>query len=222
MAKKSMLVAALFIALAAPRGWAQWTTPSPGEFVQAGKLEVIPTVGYMWTWSIDISPSSAYPSGGNIDFGSGMSYGLTADINIRPGAQLELVWYRQDTSFDFTERGQPTVTPFDVGVNYWHIGMLGGIPRGNVFPYSSFTLGATQLDAKGVNADTIWKFSMAIALGAKVYVSEKIGLRLQARLIPTLLNSGAGLWFGTGGVGLTVGGEALWQFDLSAGLIIQL
>ena len=69
---------------------------------------------------------------------------------------------------------------------------------------------------------TEWMFSFGFHAGAKVYLSERIGLRMHGRVFSSLLESNAGLWLGSEGVSVTIGGSALWQWDLGAGLVILL
>ncbi len=63
--------------------------------------------------------------------------------------------------------------------------------------------------------------AMNFSGGVKIYLSEKLGLRLQGRLLMPLYVSGGGFYVGTGGAGVSVGaGVPILQGDLSAGLII--
>jgi len=56
-----------------------------------------------------------------------------------------------------------------------------------------------------------------------IWFSDRIGIRLQGRLLMPLYFAGAGVYFGSGGSGLSVGaGSTILQGDLTAGLIIGL
>ena len=100
-------------------------------------------------------------------------------------------------------------------------------------PFGVFTLGATRFDIKNavdlegggtpVHYSDTWAFSIALAGGAKIFLAERIGIRLQARLGMPMLFNGLYLGIGTGGAS---GGASfrvpLVQFDLSAGLFLRL
>ena len=100
-------------------------------------------------------------------------------------------------------------------------------------PFGVFTLGATRFDIKNavdlegggtpVHYSNTWAFSIALAGGAKIFLAERIGIRLQARLGMPMLFNGLYLGIGTGGAS---GGASfrvpLVQFDLSAGLFLRL
>ncbi|MCK5619955.1 MAG: hypothetical protein KAJ17_11165, partial [Candidatus Krumholzibacteria bacterium] len=64
-------------------------------------------------------------------------------------------------------------------------------------------------------------FSMIFGLGAKIYATDRIGLRVQARLPFTFISGGAGIGCGTGGCYTTVGGSGIAQFDVSAALMLM-
>ncbi len=72
-------------------------------------------------------------------------------------------------------------------------------------------------------AGDAFRFAATIGGGAKILLSDKLGIRLQARLgLPMEMN---GLYFGagTGGVSSGVGFRIpMVQFDLSAGVILRL
>ena len=89
------------------------------------------------------------------------------------------------------------------------------MPQGNVMPYGLFSLGGTRYAESG-GADDIWKFSVILGLGAKVYMSEKIGLLVQGRMPFTF--TGGGIGIGTGGASIV--GTGIAQFDIGAGLMI--
>jgi hypothetical protein len=143
------------------------------------------------------------------------AWGIVADITIRPGAQLELSYSRQDTDLMF-KRGGIEEYLFDVGVEYWQGGGLYEFKQqGNVRFYGLFTLGATHFDPKGSQYADDWRFSTVFGVGAKVFFSERVGLRPQAAMPLTWLWSTAYCdWF----YGCGVGGQGIIQGNLSAGL----
>jgi len=67
--------------------------------------------------------------------------------------------------------------------------------------------------------DAAWSFAGTLGLGAKVYLNDKLGIRLQARMDLPLRFSG--LWIGTGGGGASFV-VPVWQFDFSAGVFLRL
>lgn len=180
---------------------------------------------YVWTSSISASvplQGGGFKTG-DFDIKNNPAYGFAVDIEVRPGTQLELLYQRQDSETTFKDAiTRQTETLWDIATSYYHIGALQGFKRGKVMPFTGGTLGATSFDPQGTGQDTEWKFSFAFHAGAKVYLSERIGLRFHGRIFASLLDSGAGLWIGPGGAGLTIGGSALWQWDLGGGLIILL
>jgi hypothetical protein len=181
---------------------------------------------YTWTTSISatVPDENNVLRSGDLDIKNNPSYGFALDIEVRPGTQVELFYQRQDskTTFKQTAAGATTEELWDIATSYYHIGALQGFRRGKVMPFTGGTLGATSFDPQGTGMETEWKFSFAFQAGAKVYLNERIGLRFHGRLLASLLESGGGLYFGTGGVGVTVGGSALWQWDLGVGLVITL
>lgn len=191
---------------------------------QTHKLEVQALGGYVWTVSRDatISDGSGGYEAGSMDLKTGGYWGIEVDINIpKPGAQLALLYRRQESAVEWKRAGGVKDELGDVAVEYWQIGMIGGVQKDKVMPFTMFTLGATHYDFKGENttADD-WNFSMIFGLGAKIYMSERIALRLQGSMPFTFTSGGAGVGCSFGGCWPTIGGTGIFQFDLTAGIAI--
>ena len=210
-----MCVAVGLILFSSSPSWAQrGTSGSSGGFSfdqPAHRLEIIPMYGYTWTGS-----QSGYYSGynGELDFKDSDFWGIALDISAKPGVQARLLYRRQDTRMTWKQAGS-TEDVGDIGVEYWHIGAVGGMRNGNVLPYTGLTLGGTRYIAGGEDS---WKFSIILSLGAKVYLNEKIGLMVGGQVPFTFTDAFVGV--GTGGMSL--GGTGIVQFDVVAGLIIMI
>jgi hypothetical protein len=186
------------------------------------KFEITPFGGFSWTNSYDIYYGH---TSGSLDLNDGPIYGVIIDINmIKPGAQLELSysWQEEKLTYDqgslFGKRDL-----FDMSVEYFQIGGVYGIQQGDVLPFSSLTLGATRWNPQNIpGVDDVWKFSVILSLGAKVYMNERMGLRLQFRLPMTMIESGAGMFCGPGGCYTAVSATGVLQAEVSAGLMILL
>jgi hypothetical protein len=182
---------------------------------------------YVWTSAISASVpdgSGGYTSG-DFDIKSNPAFGIALDVEVRPGTQLEILYQRQDSKTTFKRGGiggGTTDELWDTATSYYHIGALQGFRRGKWLPFTGGTLGATSFDPQGAGLDTEWKFSFAFHGGAKVYLNDRVGLRFHGRIFASLVDSGAGLWLGPGGVSLSIGGSAIWQWDLGGGIVITL
>jgi len=177
----------------------------------AHKFEIIPMYGYAWT----VSQSATYNAyGGDFDFKNSDFWGIAIDINAKPGVQARLLYRRQDTELTWKQAGI-TDTLGDVAVEYWHVGAVGGMVKGNLMPYTSLTLGGTRYVS---NVEDNWKFSIILSIGAKVYLNERIGLMVGGQMPYTFTSAFLGV--GTGG--LSLGGYGIVQFDVVAGLIIMI
>lgn len=223
MKRMVLLVISLLLLFDASAGWAQrraGTGRAGSHYGLAHKFEVIPYGGYLWS----VSRGFIYNGqSGDVDFSSGGIWGVALDVNLRPGAQLELMYQRQSTDLNFTS-GFPSFKEkiADYAIEYYQIGGLGGLQQGELFSYSKVTLGATRFAPDAVGFSDTWRFSVILGLGAKLYVSERVALRLEGDLPFTFFSGGVGIGIGGGGIGTYVGGSGLTQFQLQLGVAILL
>lgn len=224
-----LLTAVADDALAQRRGGGRQPRQIPAGFKPF--LEVSATYGSMWGGNIDLSYDFQTIK---IRTGTGPSMGFALAYNLHPMQAIEVSYTRQDGSFDLDYQGLRTLT--DMSVNVWHIGSIRYLAPGKVKPFVLLSLGATYfspdkasflLDEEDPGSEvftqTQTKFSFNFGLGIKSYFgeAEKIGIRATFKVMPTLYNTWGGMYFGSGGSGLTVSGNAIWQWEAAAGLTIK-
>ncbi|MGH7680670.1 MAG: hypothetical protein ACRENN_01630 [Candidatus Eiseniibacteriota bacterium] len=183
------------------------------------RLELGINGGYAWTWARQVYVGA---STGEVDIKDTGYWGLTLDIHVRPEKQVELLYRRQDSQLTFQAPFLGRQTLADVAVEYWQIGGLGGVPRGDVMPYGLFTVGATHFIPKSSPYGDEWRFSMIFGLGVKKNVGEKLGFRVQTQLPFTWVDGGGSITCGGGGCITTVGGSGIGQIDVGGGLYYRL
>lgn len=149
------------------------------------------------------------------------NYGGILSVEVAPGMFGEFLYNRSDTRFRYIY-GSST-EPLDVSTEYYQIGGLRSMGTGKVQPFGAMTLGAARFYLKesygDFFSDAAWSFAGTLGLGAKVYLSDRLGIRLQARMdLPLKFSS---LWIGTGGGGASFV-VPVWQFDFSAGVFLRL
>ena len=207
------------------RGGSSSATTTSANTWQRPPIEISATYGSMWGGNITILK-------GKLRTATGPSYGFAIDIPLHPAAALELSYTRQDGGFDHDWLGTK-VRLSDMSVNYWHIGAIKGLVEGKVRPWVSTSIGATHysmaeseitIDGETFRVDSSTKLSFIIGAGVKAYFgkAEKIGLRASMKVLPTLYNTGAGIYVGTGGAGLGISGNAIWQWEAAIGLTVKL
>ena len=107
------------------------------------------------------------------------------------------------------------------------LGVLKEFKTEVVRPFALGSFGAAWANLKDDGVNDIWRFSIALGGGAKFILSNRIGLRLQGRLLIPMYFYGGGFYLGIGGGGPN-GGVSLSstsrviQGDFSAGVIVRL
>jgi len=160
-------------------------------------------------------------TGNQISLDESGSYGLVLDVDLDPDRQIEIYLSRQSTtlSADGTFTGNPL---FDLTVEYYHVGglYLIDVQNDRVRPFVSGTLGLTRMNPQGEGLSTETRFSLAIGGGVKLFITDHLGLRLDARGIFTALNS-SGTVFCSGGCAISVQSSGFVQGELGAGLVFR-
>ncbi len=204
----------LAIVLSASDASAQRRSRSSGSS-SPYRIDLIPHAGYVWTFSRE----GAFGTfGGEVDLQDTAYWGIAADFVARPDKQVRLLYRRQETEIVFRRFGGGSIKT-DAALEYWQIGGLGGVQRGNILPYGLITLGGTRIAPKELDDDT-WKFSTIFGLGVKIY-GERTGFMLQGSFPFTVIDGGGSISVGTGGVYTTVGGYGIGQLDLTGGFILR-
>jgi hypothetical protein len=185
---------------------------------------------------VELTPFGGYLLGGSIKFYEGKfkiedagCYGANLAVQVHSGTFVELGYTGMTTTGDWlpystysSEHPEGTVP---MAVNTFQIGSLNEIPLDNdaIRPYGTVSLGTTWFNIQDDDATDEWLFSVAAGLGLKYFFNDKIGIRLQARMILPLVYNGAGFYLGTGGSGMYVSSTApIVQGDFTGGLIIAL
>ncbi len=194
----------------------------PSELSAQGKFEISPFGGYMFGGRIRFYE-------GELRINDNANFGVALSTEIRPGFQFELSWSQMQSNASFRPNYgyEDFAGDFDVNVNYFQAGGIWEMDKGKIHPYGLFSLGTTWFDAREKNIDDVWRFSIALGGGAKVWFSDHVGIRLQGRFLVPMYFSGGGIFcgIGTGGssCGVSLGaGSTILEGDLTAGLMFKL
>ncbi len=174
----------------------------------------------------ELTPFAGYQSGEEftdqttgtrLKLESAPSAGLILDMNVAPDTQLEFYYSRAESSLS-PEGGGPV--PTDIKVEYLHVGAIYAFSRDRVRPFFGGTAGATRLspDASGLNSDT--NFSVGLTGGVKLFLTKHVGLRLEARVFATQVDSESAAFCTNGTCRIFYDGDFLWQYTANAGIVI--
>lgn len=193
-----------------------WVEPSPRT------LEFTAQGGMFWS-------STVSGSGGKLAFDVAPEAAAVLDVQVDARSQVEILYLVAwpNARFESTNLAWSSSPPFSVLAQYLQVGGLTTFEQGAVEPFLAGGLGLAWFHPSSVTvaagttiqpADA-FLFAFHLGGGARFWLSEKIGLRVQARfLFPVLFNSGAFL-SGPQGAALQVNaGIPLVQGDLTVGI----
>jgi hypothetical protein len=184
--------------------------------VNAQKIELSPLIGYE-------TGAYTYVTGGRLHAIGGMDFGGSMDVNLGGGRYAELSFTQLYSSLNY-EAGLITNKLSDLIIDYYSAGILQELkPGAKVTPYGLFTLGVVNYNPSSNSYRNENKMHVSLAGGIKINASEKVGLRLQARLLLPIYYNGGYIFAGSGGAGYGVsGGFTGVQGDFTAQLVLKL
>jgi opacity protein-like surface antigen len=149
---------------------------------------------------------------GKLQIADAMNYGVALDVPLAYGSGLQLLWIYNDTTARFASYDPfyPSSREFGLQQHYFQVGGNKAIRRGKIETFGGGTLGAALFLPGTVQTSTgstlqagdTWAFAMTLGGGVKVFFTEKVALRLGARLMLPMFFQGGGFYVGSGGSGM--------------------
>lgn len=179
------------------------------------KIELTPLVGYLLNGNIDFY-------NGELKFDNNINYGISLAVNTGYGTSIEAIYSFSASTTNFRSYTlQLSNKSFATNINYIQVNGLKEFLDGQFRPFGFIGVGASGFVSQDSNYNAWWSFAMNFGLGAKIFLSDNIGIRIQGRLLLPLSYGGAGFYCGTGGCGGGVSATtSMVQGDFMAGLII--
>lgn len=131
----------------------------------------------------------------------GPTFGVFADYPLTRQLVIELLWSHTGASVD---EETVTITPavgtgdgaepeaeiaagelFDLGIDYFHGGIRFDAGNEKYEPYVAGGLGVARFSPGAAGASSLTKFSFALGAGLIAYLTERIGVRFDARAFGT-------------------------------------
>lgn len=209
--KLTLLLISLFVFNI--KGNTQELTPSEPDFDH--KVEITPLVGYQLNGNLNFVQ-------GDMSFQNSINYGIGIGVNAGYGTFIEAMY-----SFSASESYFRSFSPyyedqrFKTDIHFIQLsGLKEFIESGRIRPFGTIGVGASGFVPKEPQYNSWWSFAMTLGLGAKINITQNIGIRLQARLLMPLTYAGMGLYCGGGGCGggLTASSTVI-SGDFMGGLI---
>ncbi len=188
-----------------------------GVVLKAQHVEFSPFVGY--ETGANISTSF-----GNLHIGDGMDFGGVLNVGMGGGRYGEFSYSHLGSYLD-VKSGMATTRKCDLAVDYYSFGFLQEIKTDvEATPFGLLTLGIVNYrPTSGGEISSENKMQVSVAGGVKIKVSEKLGIRLQAKLLMPLYHAGNYFYVGTSDSGASMsGGIHGVQGDFTAALVIKI
>ncbi|MBK3516537.1 hypothetical protein [Carboxylicivirga marina] len=181
------------------------------------RIELTPVYGYSLNGSVNLYRA-------NFKMENAEHYGGILSVEVMPGVLGEFSYTRSNTTARFEDFVAGESNYYDMSIDYFQLGGVKELKKGPVVPFGMVSLGATWFNMKD-ESDHV-SFSAALGGGLKFFFSDRIGIRMQGRLLLPMYFSGGGLFLGigsggpSGGVSISTGVLAV-QGDFSGGLIFR-
>jgi len=189
-------------------------TKAPGP-----RIELTPIYGYSLNGSV-----SPYRS--KFKMKNAAHFGGILSVEVRPGILGEFSYTRSKTTARYDDFISGETTNYDMAIDYFQLGGVRELTKGPVVPFGMASLGLTWFNMTTHGVSDHVSFSAALGGGVKFFFSDRIGIRLQGRLLLPMYFSGGGLFVGIGSGGASTGvgvstGVLTVQGDFSGGLIVR-
>ena len=175
----------------------------------------------------EISPYTGWMLGGRLNTynGSakvkdGQNYGIAISYEMAYLTKVEFMYNRMVSELEVREYANEPYIPFKLANDYFQIGVVRELMDDVVRPFGAGMVGAAIFTPQDSQYSAQWRFSASLAGGIKIFPTEHIGIRLQARMLIPMYFGGLGFWCGTGGCsgGLSAS-SAMVQGDFTGALI---
>lgn len=185
--------------------------PLPAGAGQSG-FSITPMAGYRGGGAFDEAAS-----GRSLDLDGGAAGSLVFNLEESTDRWYELIYSRQETSFDGAD--------LDLTLQYLHFGGMAAWPQNGFSSYLAAGVGATWLRASGGGSGSDTRPSFSIALGVLIPVWERVEVRLESRAYLTLTDGDREFSCASGPQGgvcrVRYEGDMLTQIDAMAGLTFR-
>lgn len=187
---------------------------SPGAWARDSHFEIIPTFGFR-AGGIFLDPVE----NGTLVLDESMAYGLTIDMDYDATGQLQLLWSHQPSELN---TDSTTENGFGLNIDYLHFGGTYSWARDEKFkPYVAASVGATYFQPSDSGYNDALRFSMALGLGFKYFITPRIGLMLEGRGYGTFMGGSGAIFCGGGGCQVAIYQELFVQFEGRTGIVFR-
>lgn len=153
-------------------------------------------------------------------------YGLILNFRESERTQWEVFYSLQETEADLSDLppGSPAGT-LELSIQYLQIGGTYVGEGLTARPFLAATVGGTRFDPDPLTFDSENFFSFGIGAGWQLQPTERVGLRLEGRLMGTFLGSDTALFCQTGPeeniCAITAESDMYWELQTSLGFIFR-
>ncbi|MEX2125255.1 MAG: hypothetical protein WD795_15290 [Woeseia sp.] len=182
---------------------------------------------------VSLTPFGGYTFGGeftdeddslSVEVDDAAHFGLIFNIRESANTQWEIFYAQQQSEAD-TSDVSPAQPLVDIDVQYLQIGGTYVADGYRARPFMAATVGVTRFDPGPLTFDTENFFSFGIGAGWQLQPMDRLGLRLEGRLLGTLLHSDTALFCETGPeenvCAIVAKGDVYWQLQTSLGVVFR-
>ncbi|MCK5394631.1 MAG: outer membrane beta-barrel protein [Gammaproteobacteria bacterium] len=154
-----------------------------------------------------------------IDVDETSSFGFILSMRRDRLATYDLYFSRQDTAIIPRSAGVAG-TPLDIRIDYFHLGGTVDYEVDKLRPFATGGLGIARISPANDIFGTETKFSFSLGGGVKVPITEKVGLRFEARALGITTSGDRRVLCANGQCVAQFEGSLFLQFEASVGLSI--
>jgi opacity protein-like surface antigen len=156
--------------------------------------------------------------GSDLDVEEDTSFGLIFNIAADEWRHYEFLLSNLSSSVEAD-------TPFDIDIQYLQIGGTVSSPDAErVIPYFGMTVGAARLSPDQAGLDDETKFALTVGAGMKIPITDRIGVRFDARAFITLFDTDSDIFcISSGGAGtcrIKAKSDTFVQYSAALGITV--
>lgn len=166
---------------------------------------------------------------GEVKMDNAMSYGGNMALALSTTTFVEFSYIRSDTEGQFRDYNDGSIgDKVPLSSNYIQLGALQEMDFGILSPFFTIKGGLAVWSPKNsVDFNSYTQFAFSVGGGTKIWISDMIGIRLQANMLMPLVWRGGGFGCGFYTGGSSCGGAVYtritpFQGEFSGGLIIKI